>query len=196
MPRSLTLSTKQVLSSFAGNQSACRPGSTSTKSCGDPSRRDAIISAGGDWFYEIFTCPKPVVIACTGHAVAGGVVFLLVAIHVLAALAQDRFQRGTYRSADAEVRHLPHPIPVTPADGRIDPARRYVRFRTMRCGQACSTRSLMVTQVRSSTPPSRAQQNWPLGLPMLTRRPNLPPASTSLIGSRLRPACRWANPVG
>ncbi|MFA7265273.1 MAG: crotonase/enoyl-CoA hydratase family protein [Candidatus Nanopelagicales bacterium] len=43
-----------------------------------PEQRDAIISSGGDWFYEIFTCPKPVVIACTGHAVAGGVVFLLV----------------------------------------------------------------------------------------------------------------------
>lgn len=43
-----------------------------------PKERDAIISAGELMFGEIFAMPKPVVIACTGHAVAGGTVFLLV----------------------------------------------------------------------------------------------------------------------
>ncbi|MEI8081198.1 MAG: crotonase/enoyl-CoA hydratase family protein [Actinomycetes bacterium] len=42
-----------------------------------PQERDAIIDTGGRLFGEIFRCPKPVVIACTGHAVAGGLVFLL-----------------------------------------------------------------------------------------------------------------------
>ncbi|MEI6622499.1 MAG: crotonase/enoyl-CoA hydratase family protein [Actinomycetes bacterium] len=42
-----------------------------------PQERDAIIATGGQLFGDIFRCPKPVVIACTGHAVAGGVVFLL-----------------------------------------------------------------------------------------------------------------------
>lgn len=42
-----------------------------------PEERDAIISVGELMFGEIFATPKPVVIAGTGHAVAGGTVFLL-----------------------------------------------------------------------------------------------------------------------
>lgn len=38
----------------------------------------AIIWRGGQLFTQILVCPKPVVIACTGHAVAGGAVLLLV----------------------------------------------------------------------------------------------------------------------
>ncbi len=41
--------------------------------------RDALISTGGKFFSEVFTTGLPVVAACTGHAVAGGLVFLLVA---------------------------------------------------------------------------------------------------------------------
>ena len=63
---------------IAGNQKCLSAGFDLNEVMQGPEQRDAIISAGGDWFYEIFTCPKPVVIACTGHAVAGGVVFLLV----------------------------------------------------------------------------------------------------------------------
>jgi enoyl-CoA hydratase len=63
---------------IAGNHKCLSAGFDLTEVMQGPEQRDAIISAGGDWFYEIFTCPKPVVIACTGHAVAGGVVFLLV----------------------------------------------------------------------------------------------------------------------
>lgn len=43
-----------------------------------PEQRDAIIGTGGLLFHDILTCPRPVVIACTGHAVAGGLVYLLV----------------------------------------------------------------------------------------------------------------------
>lgn len=63
---------------IAGNHKCLSAGFDLTEVMQGPEQRDAIISAGGDWFYEIFTCPKPVVIACTGHAVAGGMVFLLV----------------------------------------------------------------------------------------------------------------------
>ncbi len=63
---------------IAGNHKCLSAGFDLTEVLQGPEQRDAIISAGGDWFYEIFTCPKPIVIACTGHAVAGGMVFLLV----------------------------------------------------------------------------------------------------------------------
>ena len=63
---------------IAGNQKCLSAGFDLTEVMQGPEQRDAIISAGGDWFYEIFTCAKPVVVACTGHAVAGGMVFLLV----------------------------------------------------------------------------------------------------------------------
>lgn len=63
---------------IAGNHKCLSAGFDLAEVMQGPEQRDAIISTGGDWFYEIFTCPKPVVIACTGHAVAGGVVFLLV----------------------------------------------------------------------------------------------------------------------
>lgn len=63
---------------IAGNHKCLSAGFDLGEVMQGPEQRDAIISTGGDWFYEIFTCPKPVVIACTGHAVAGGVVFLLV----------------------------------------------------------------------------------------------------------------------
>lgn len=63
---------------IAGNHKCLSAGFDLTEVMQGPDQRDAIISAGGEWFYEIFTCPKPIVIACTGHAVAGGMVFLLV----------------------------------------------------------------------------------------------------------------------
>lgn len=63
---------------IAGNAKTLSAGFDLTEVMQGPEQRDAIISTGGDWFYEVFTCPKPVVIACTGHAVAGGLVFLLV----------------------------------------------------------------------------------------------------------------------
>lgn len=63
---------------LAGNNKCLSAGFDLGEVMQGPEQRDAIISSGGDWFYEIFTCPKPVVVACTGHAVAGGVVFLLV----------------------------------------------------------------------------------------------------------------------
>lgn len=37
-----------------------------------------IIAHGGAFFVQVLSCPKPVVIACTGHAVAGGAVLLMV----------------------------------------------------------------------------------------------------------------------
>ncbi len=63
---------------IAGNHKCLSAGFDLGEVMQGPEQRDAIISSGGDWFYEIFACPKPVVVACTGHAVAGGVVFLLV----------------------------------------------------------------------------------------------------------------------
>ncbi len=42
-------------------------------------RASAIIRHGGELIRRVFECPKPVVVAATGHAVAGGAVLLLVA---------------------------------------------------------------------------------------------------------------------
>lgn len=41
-------------------------------------QRDAMIAAAGVLFGSIYASPKPVVIAATGHAIAGGAVFLVV----------------------------------------------------------------------------------------------------------------------
>lgn len=64
---------------IAGNAKCLSAGFDLTEVIKGPEQRDAIINAGGDLFISIFTCPKPVVVACTGHAVAGGVIYLLVA---------------------------------------------------------------------------------------------------------------------
>lgn len=44
-----------------------------------PREREAILREGGLLFLEILSCPRPVVCAATGHAIAGGVIFLLTA---------------------------------------------------------------------------------------------------------------------
>lgn len=62
---------------IAGNRKCISAGFDLAEVVKGPEQRDAIIGAGGQLFYDIFTCPKPVVIACTGHAMAGGVVYLL-----------------------------------------------------------------------------------------------------------------------
>lgn len=62
---------------IAGNGKCLSAGFDLNEVVKGPEQRDAIINAGGELFYSIFTCPKPVVIACTGHAMAGGVVYLL-----------------------------------------------------------------------------------------------------------------------
>lgn len=62
---------------IAGNHKCLSAGFDLTEVVKGPAERDAIIGAGGELFMEIFTCPKPVVVACTGHAMAGGVVYLL-----------------------------------------------------------------------------------------------------------------------
>ncbi|MDP3972527.1 MAG: enoyl-CoA hydratase-related protein, partial [Candidatus Nanopelagicales bacterium] len=41
-------------------------------------RASAIIGRGGELIRRVFECPLPVVVAATGHAVAGGAVLLLV----------------------------------------------------------------------------------------------------------------------
>jgi len=64
---------------IAGNAKCLSAGFDLTEVTKGPEQRDAIISAGAELFFSIFTCPKPVVVACTGHAVAGGVIYLLVA---------------------------------------------------------------------------------------------------------------------
>lgn len=64
---------------IAGNAKCLSAGFDLTEVIKGPEQRDAIINAGGELFFAIFTCPKPVVVACTGHAVAGGVIYLLVA---------------------------------------------------------------------------------------------------------------------
>jgi enoyl-CoA hydratase len=64
---------------IAGNAKCLSAGFDLTEVIKGPEQRDAIINAGGELFFSIFSCPKPVVVACTGHAVAGGVIYLLVA---------------------------------------------------------------------------------------------------------------------
>lgn len=64
---------------IAGNAKCLSAGFDLTEVVKGPEHRDAIIAAGGELFFTIFTCPKPVVVAATGHAVAGGVIYLLVA---------------------------------------------------------------------------------------------------------------------
>lgn len=44
-----------------------------------PAERDALIAAGGEFFINAFATRKPVVVACSGHAIAGGAIFPLVA---------------------------------------------------------------------------------------------------------------------
>jgi enoyl-CoA hydratase len=64
---------------IAGNAKCLSAGFDLTEVVKGPEQRDAIIGAGGELFFTIFSCPKPVVVAATGHAVAGGVIYLLVA---------------------------------------------------------------------------------------------------------------------
>ncbi len=64
---------------IAGNAKCLSAGFDLTEVVKGPEQRDAIINAGAELFLAIFSCPKPVVVACTGHAIAGGVTYLLVA---------------------------------------------------------------------------------------------------------------------
>lgn len=63
---------------IAGNAKCLSAGFDLKEVVKGPEQRDAIIGTGGMLFHDILTCPRPVVIACTGHAVAGGLVYLLV----------------------------------------------------------------------------------------------------------------------
>jgi len=88
---------------FAGRDGAFTAGFDLTEIVKGETERNALIRAGGELFYEIFTSPLPVVVACPGHAVAGGAVFLLV--------ADTRVGRvGKYRIGFNEI-HIGVPMP-------------------------------------------------------------------------------------
>ena len=46
-----------------------------------PEAANALLTQGVKFFGRLFTHPKPIVMACTGHAIAGGVLLLLCADH-------------------------------------------------------------------------------------------------------------------
>ena len=46
-----------------------------------PESANALLTQGVKFFGRLFTHPKPIVMACTGHAIAGGVLLLLCADH-------------------------------------------------------------------------------------------------------------------
>ena len=46
-----------------------------------PDAANALLTQGVKFFGRLFTHPKPIVMACTGHAIAGGVLLLLCADH-------------------------------------------------------------------------------------------------------------------
>jgi enoyl-CoA hydratase len=48
---------------------------------GDPDRAAALFAAGGRLYRDIVEAPVPVVVSCTGHALAGGAILLLCADH-------------------------------------------------------------------------------------------------------------------
>jgi len=52
---------------------------------GDPDARKALVLAGLDLALKIFESPIPIVVSCTGHAIAAGTLLLLPSDHVIAA---------------------------------------------------------------------------------------------------------------
>ncbi len=62
---------------LAGNQKCLSAGLDLNEVQKGPEAAQAIIQAAGQLFGALFTCPKPIVVACTGHAMAGGAVILV-----------------------------------------------------------------------------------------------------------------------
>ena len=89
-----------------------------------PSETQALVRRGGELALRLFMFPRPVVVACTGHALAAGAIILMAADHRVAA-------RGSFKIGLNEISiGLPLPIFLTElAQQRL--SRRHLTAATM-----------------------------------------------------------------
>jgi enoyl-CoA hydratase len=88
-----------------------------TEMMGGPDRARAVVTRGADFLLRLYALPMPLVIACTGHALAGGALLVLTGDVRVAA-------RGAFRIGLNEVQ-LGLPVPVLAmelARDRLSPA--------------------------------------------------------------------------
>src|SRR5579862_8984884 len=76
----------------------------------------ALVTAGADLLLRVYLFPRPVVVACNGHALAMGALLLLAALpRRRRRRLQNRPQRGLHPDAVAVVRHGAGPRPPVEA---------------------------------------------------------------------------------